>query len=75
MCLGEIVIARIGTWLAIAPCLNTSGALFRATLRTAPRNATQARAVHRRYQGPEDLPDTAVQALENAWDLLTVPIP
>jgi tRNA(Arg) A34 adenosine deaminase TadA len=65
----------IGTWLAIAPCLNTSGALFRAMQRTAPRHATLARAVHRRYQGPADLPDTAVQALENTWDLLTASTP
>jgi tRNA(Arg) A34 adenosine deaminase TadA len=65
----------IGTWLAIAPCLNSSGALFRAMQRTAPRNATLARVVHRRYQRPADLPDTAVQALENAWDLLTASTP
>lgn len=30
----------IGTWLAIAPCLNTSGALFRAMQRTAPHHDT-----------------------------------
>jgi tRNA(Arg) A34 adenosine deaminase TadA len=65
----------IGTWLAIAPCLNTSGALFRAMQRTAPRSATLARVVHRRYQRLADLPDTTVQALENAWDLLTASTP
>jgi tRNA(Arg) A34 adenosine deaminase TadA len=61
----------IGTWLAIAPCLNTSGALLRAVERTAPRNAALARAVNRRYQESAHLPDTAIQALEDAWDLLT----
>ena len=40
----------IGAWLAIAPCLNTSGALLRAMERTAPGSAALARAVNRRYQ-------------------------
>jgi tRNA(Arg) A34 adenosine deaminase TadA len=61
----------IGAWLAIAPCLNTAGALFRAVERTAPANAASARAVHRRYQERALLPDCALQALENAWDLLS----
>ena len=58
-------------WLAIAPCLNTSGALLRATERTAPRDAALARAVNGRYQESAHLPGTAAQALEDAWDLLT----
>ena len=61
----------IGAWLTIAPCLNTSGALLKAMERTAPRNAALARAVNRRYQESAHLPDTAAQALEHAWDLLT----
>lgn len=60
----------IGAWLAIAPCLNTSGALFRAMERTAPDNAALARAVDRRYQEQPSLPDTAVEALGHVWDLL-----
>jgi tRNA(Arg) A34 adenosine deaminase TadA len=61
----------IGTWLAIAPCLNTGGALLRAMERTEPRNIALARAVHGRYQESAHLPGTAAQALEDAWDLLT----
>lgn len=61
----------IGAWLAIAPCLNTSGALRQAMERTAPRNAALARAVNSRYQESAQLPGTAAQALEDAWDLLT----
>lgn len=61
----------IGAWLAIAPCLNTSGTLLRAMERTAPRNAALARAVNSRYQKSAHLPGTAAQALEEAWDLLT----
>lgn len=61
----------VGAWLAIAPCLNTSGALLRAMERTAPRDAALARAVNRRYQQSAQLPGTAVQALDDAWDLLT----
>ncbi len=61
----------VGAWLAIAPCLNTSGALLRATERTAPRNAALARAVNSRYQESARLLGTAEQALEDAWDLLT----
>lgn len=60
----------IGAWLTIAPCLNTSGALLRAMERTAPRNAALARAVNRRYRESSQLPATAAQALEDAWDLL-----
>lgn len=60
----------IGAWLAIAPCLNTSGALLRAMERAAPRNIVLARAVNSRYQESAHLPGTAVQALEDAWDLL-----
>jgi hypothetical protein len=60
----------IGAWLAIAPCLSTSGALFRAMERSAPHNAALARAVNIRYQESTNLPDTAAQALEDAWDLL-----
>jgi hypothetical protein len=61
----------IGAWLAIAPCLNTSGALLRAMERTAPRNAALARAVNSRYQKSAHLPGIAAHALEEAWDLLT----
>jgi tRNA(Arg) A34 adenosine deaminase TadA len=61
----------IGAWLTIAPCLNTSGALLRATERTAPRTAALARAVNSRYQQSARLPGTAAQALEDAGDLLT----
>ena len=61
----------IGAWLAIAPCLNTIGALMRATERTAPHDAALARAVNCRYQQSAHLPDTAVQALEEAWELIT----
>ena len=61
----------IGAWLAIAPCLNTSGALLRAMERAAPRNIVLARAVNSRYQESAHLPGTAAQALEDAWDLLT----
>jgi tRNA(Arg) A34 adenosine deaminase TadA len=60
----------IGAWLTIAPCLGTNGALIQAMERTAPRNAALARAVDRRYQESARLPDTAEQALEDAWDLL-----
>jgi hypothetical protein len=60
----------IGAWLAIAPCLNTSGALLRAMERTAPRNIALAHAVNHRYQESAELPGTAAQALEDAWDLL-----
>jgi tRNA(Arg) A34 adenosine deaminase TadA len=60
----------IGTWLSIAPCLNTSGALLLAMERTAPRNIALARAVQSRYQESAHLPGTAAQALEDAWDLL-----
>jgi tRNA(Arg) A34 adenosine deaminase TadA len=60
----------VGAWLAIAPVLNTTGALFRAVERTEPANAALARAVHRRYQDRAVLPESAVQALEDAWDLL-----
>jgi tRNA(Arg) A34 adenosine deaminase TadA len=63
----------IGAWLAIAPCLNTSGALLRAMERTAPQNIALARAVNRRYQESAHLPGTAAQALEDVWDLLTGP--
>lgn len=63
----------VGAWLAIAPCLNTSGALLRAVERTAPRYATLARAVHSRYQASAHLPGTAAQALEDTWDLLVGP--
>lgn len=60
----------VGAWLAIAPILNTTGALFKAVERTEPSNAALARAVHRRYQERAALPESAVQALEDAWDLL-----
>ena len=60
----------VGTWLAIAPVLNTKGALFEAVARTTPVNAALARAVHRRYQERDALPENAVQALADAWDLL-----
>jgi hypothetical protein len=56
--------------LAIAPVLNTTGALFKAVERTEPTNAVLARAVYRRYQERAALPESAVQALEDAWDLL-----
>ncbi len=62
----------IGTWLAVAPCWNTAGALLRAMERTAPGTAALARAVDRRYRECADLPGTAVEALENAWDLVSV---
>jgi hypothetical protein len=61
----------IGAWLAITPCLSTSGELLRAMERTAPRNIALARAVNSRYQESAHLPGTAAQALEAAWDLLT----
>jgi tRNA(Arg) A34 adenosine deaminase TadA len=61
---------RVGVWLAVAPVLNTTGALFRAVERTEPANAVLARAVHRRYQERAALPESAVQALEDVWDLL-----
>jgi tRNA(Arg) A34 adenosine deaminase TadA len=60
----------IGAWLAIAPCLNTGGALLRAMERAAPHNVTVARAINLRYQDSAALPETAAQALEDAWDLL-----
>ena len=60
----------VGVWLAIAPVLNTTGALFRAVERTEPTRAALARAVHRRYQERAVLPESAVQGLEDAWDLL-----
>lgn len=61
----------IGAWLAIAPLLNTTGALFRATERTKPANTALARAVHCRYQERSALPESAVHALQEAWDLLS----
>lgn len=60
----------VGVWLAIAPVLNTTGALFRAVERTEPTHAALARAVHRRYQERGVLPESAAGALEDAWDLL-----
>jgi hypothetical protein len=38
--------------------------------RTAPRNIALAHAVNHRYQESAELPGTAAQALEDAWDLL-----
>lgn len=38
--------------------------------RIAPGNVALARAVRNRYQEAPRLPDTAAQALEDAWDLL-----
>lgn len=61
---------RAGAWLAIAPALNTGGALVRALERTAPGSAALARAVQRRYQERASLPGTAAEALDSAWDLL-----
>ena len=61
----------LGTWLAIAPCLNTSGSLFRALETTAPADAALARAVDLRYRESARLPDTALEALEDAWDLIS----
>jgi hypothetical protein len=61
----------IGAWMAIAPCLNTGGALLRAMERTTPRIVALARAVNSRYQESAHLPSTAAHALEDAWDLLT----
>jgi tRNA(Arg) A34 adenosine deaminase TadA len=61
----------LGEWLAVLPCLNTNGALVRAMETTAPRRAELARAVARRLESAAGLPDTADQALEQVWDLLT----
>ena len=61
----------LGEWLAVLPCLNTNGALVRAMQATAPQRAALARAVARRLESTSRLPDTAGQALEEVWDLLT----
>ncbi|MBR7832541.1 nucleoside deaminase [Actinospica durhamensis] len=60
----------VGRWLAIAPVLNTKGSLFEAVERTAPADAALARTVHERYQERAELPESAVRALADAWDLL-----
>lgn len=61
----------LGEWLAVLPCLNTNGALVRAMEATAPQRAELALAVARRLGSTDRLPDTADQALEQVWDLLT----
>ncbi|WP_281177933.1 nucleoside deaminase [Actinospica robiniae] len=61
----------LGTWLAIAPCLNTSGSLLRALEATAPTDAALARAVDLRYRESTLLPGTALEALEHVWDLVS----
>lgn len=65
----------IGAWLAVAPCLNTSGALLRAMERSAPHSAALARSVSHRYRESTSLPDNALQALGDAWDLLAESAP
>lgn len=60
----------LGEWVAVLPCLNTSGALVRAMESTAPHRAALARAVTRRLGSGDGLPDTAGKALEQVWDLL-----
>lgn len=61
----------LGEWLAVLPCLNTNGTLVRAMESTAPQRAELARAVAQRLGSADRLPDTADQALEQVWDLLT----
>jgi hypothetical protein len=61
----------VGEWAAVLPRLNTSGSLARAMESVAPRRAGLARAVAGRLGRGADLPDTASQALERVWDLLT----
>jgi tRNA(Arg) A34 adenosine deaminase TadA len=60
----------LGVWLAIAPVLNSTGALLKAMERTAPEHAALARVVHGRYQEQGVLPGCAVEAWELVWDLL-----
>lgn len=62
----------LGTWLTIAPCLNTSGALLRAMETTAPKYAALAREVDLRYRESTHLPDTAFEAVKSVWDLLAL---
>lgn len=61
----------VGAWPAIAPALNTTGALMRAMEATHPANAALSRAVHRHYQRQPLLPGCAVEAWESTWDLLS----
>jgi tRNA(Arg) A34 adenosine deaminase TadA len=61
----------LGEFLAVLPCLNTSGALVRAMEATAPRRAELVRAVARRFTNTAELPDTVDEGMEQVWDLLT----
>ncbi len=61
----------VGEWAALLPCLNATGSLVQAMQAVAPRGAELARAVASRLGRGADLPDTASQALERVWDLVT----
>lgn len=65
------LVGPLGEWIAVLPCLNTSGTLFKAMQARTPRRAELARAVAQRHTGTAGLPETADQALEQVWDLLT----
>jgi tRNA(Arg) A34 adenosine deaminase TadA len=60
----------IGEWLAVLPCLNTSGTLVRAMRRVAPRRARLAQAIAKTLDNGDGPPDTPDLALDLVWDLL-----
>ncbi|MEU4218897.1 nucleoside deaminase [Actinoplanes sp. NPDC026623] len=60
----------IGEWLAVLPCLNTSGTLVRAMQRVSPVRAQLARAIAKTLGSGGRLPETPDLALDRVWDLL-----
>ncbi|MFF5290997.1 nucleoside deaminase [Paractinoplanes globisporus] len=61
----------IGEWLAVLPCLNTNGTLFRAMRRVSPIRAQLARVIAKRLDNHRKPPETPDLALDRVWDLLT----